>query len=56
MKTTFVGHAAILVETKGLRILSDPWWQGPCFGAQWWIYPKRSLEAVDSAPVDYIYV
>lgn len=56
MKTTFVGHAAILVETKGLRILSDPWWQGPCFGAQWWIYPKPSLDAVDSAPVDYIYV
>ncbi len=56
MKTTFVGHAAVLVETKGLRILSDPWWQGPCFGAQWWIYPKPSLDAVDAAPVDYIYV
>jgi len=56
MKATFVGHAAILVETKGLRILSDPWWQGPCFGAQWWIYPKPSLEAVEAAPVDYIYI
>lgn len=56
MKTTFVGHAAVLVETKALRILSDPWWQGPCFGAQWWVYPKPSLDAVDAAPLDYVYI
>ena len=23
------------------RILSDPWWRGPCFGAQWW-NPSRA--------------
>lgn len=56
MKITFIGHAAILIETKGLRILSDPWWQGPCFGSQWWIYPRPYLAPLKGAPVDYIYI
>ncbi len=56
MKTTFIGHAAILAETHGLRILSDPWWQGPCFGAQWHLHPEPALAAVDQAPIDAIYI
>ncbi len=56
MKIEFIGHAAILVETKGLRILADPWWQGPCFGNQWWIYPRPDLSCLDGGPVDYIYI
>ena len=52
MKIDFIGHAAILVETKGLRILADPWWQGPCFGNQWWIYPRPSLSCLEHRPVD----
>lgn len=55
MQITFIGHASILIETRGLRILSDPWWRGPCFGAQWWNYPPPFLEPVH-APVDYLYV
>jgi hypothetical protein len=55
MKITFVGHAAILIETRGLRILSDPWWQGPCFGNEWWIYPRPDLRAVEGK-IDYIYI
>jgi hypothetical protein len=55
MQITFVGHAAILIETRGIRILSDPWWRGPCFGAQWWTYPAPRTDAVGDR-VDYIYV
>lgn len=55
MRVTFIGHASILIETRGLRILSDPWWRGPCFGAQWWTYPAPWLEPLRE-PVDYIYV
>lgn len=55
MKVTFIGHASILIETKGIRLLSDPWWRGPCFGAQWWTYPLPRLEPVQQ-PVDYIYI
>ncbi len=56
MKITFIGHASLLVETAGLRILSDPWWSGPCFGAQWWIAPPANTSALDDAPLDYIYI
>jgi hypothetical protein len=56
MKITFIGHASILIEAGPLRILSDPWWRGPCFGAQWWHYPEPDLEAVREAPIDFIYV
>lgn len=55
MKITFVGHASILVETREIRILSDPWWRGPCFGAQWWNYPMPATEAVAEG-IDFIYV
>ena len=55
MQITFIGHAAILIETHGIRVLSDPWWSGPCFGAQWWTYPLPDTDAVQGR-VDYIYI
>lgn len=56
VKVSFIGHAAILIETRGVRILSDPWWSGPCFGSQWWIHPKPDLTPLEAAPPDFIYV
>ena len=56
MRVTYVGHAAILVESHDCRILSDPWWEGPCFGTQWWIYPLPDLAAVQNNPIDYVYI
>lgn|SRR6266436_576637 len=56
MRITFVGHASLLIEANGLRIPSDPWWNGPCFGAQWWPYPMPYVQAVRDKRVDYVYV
>lgn len=56
MRVSFVGHAAVLVETGGVRILSDPWWEGPCFGTQWWLHPRPHLAPVEGQPLDYIYI
>jgi L-ascorbate metabolism protein UlaG (beta-lactamase superfamily) len=56
MKVTFIGHASLLVESNGISVLSDPWWQGPCFGAQWWTYPTPNVEALDGRKIDYIYI
>ena len=56
MKVTFVGHASILIEAGGISILSDPWWRGPCFGAQWWNYPLPALGVLDRVTPDYIYI
>ena len=55
MRVTCIGHASILIETHGIRILSDPWWSGPCFGAQWWTYPRPNIDPL-AQRVDYIYV
>lgn len=56
VRVSFIGHAAILIETRGVRILSDPWWSGPCFGSQWWIHPQPDLSFLEAAPPDFIYV
>lgn len=56
MKITFIGHASILVEMGSVTVLSDPWWRGPCFGAQWWNYPEPHLEALKDCRIDYIYI
>jgi L-ascorbate metabolism protein UlaG (beta-lactamase superfamily) len=56
MKITVIGHASILIETGGVAILSDPWWQGPCFGAQWWTYPPPFVDALQGAKIDFIYI
>jgi L-ascorbate metabolism protein UlaG (beta-lactamase superfamily) len=56
MKITAIGHASILVEAAGFTILSDPWWRGPCFGAQWWNYPVPCIEALNERRIDYIYI
>lgn len=56
MKVTYIGHAALLAEARGIRILSDPWWRGPCFGAQWWVWPRPDLVPLEQAPVDFVYL
>ncbi|HLX30055.1 MAG TPA: MBL fold metallo-hydrolase [Casimicrobiaceae bacterium] len=56
MRITFIGHASLLVEAGGLCVLSDPWWRGPCFGAQWWLHPAPFLEALEGRRIDYLYI
>src|SRR5262245_57509844 len=56
MRVTFIGHASVLVESNGVSILSDPWWNGPCFGAQWWLHPEPCLAVVEQRRPDYIYI
>lgn len=56
MKITFIGHASVLIDVGGITILSDPWWRGPCFGAQWWNYPAPYLDPLEHCHIDYIYI
>lgn len=56
MKITFIGHASLLIEVGGVTVLSDPWWRGPCFGAQWWNYPAPYLSALEGEHLNYIYI
>lgn len=56
MKVTYLGHAALLIETRGLRILMDPWLTDPTYHGSWWHYPPLALGPEDLPPLDYIYV
>jgi hypothetical protein len=56
MKITFISHAALLIETEGIAILSDPWWNGPSFAQQWWNYPRPAVEQLVGRKIDYIYI
>jgi Beta-lactamase superfamily domain len=56
MRISFIGHASFFLESGDITLLTDPWWNGPCFGAQWWIHPRPFLEVLENRKLDYIYV
>ena len=56
MRVTYVCHACMLVETQGVRILTDPWIHGPCFYGSWYQLPEPVVRIEDLFPLDYIYI
>jgi L-ascorbate metabolism protein UlaG (beta-lactamase superfamily) len=56
MRVTYVCHACMLVETHGVRILTDPWIHGPCFYGSWYQLPQPVVRIEDLFPLDYIYI
>jgi L-ascorbate metabolism protein UlaG (beta-lactamase superfamily) len=56
MHVTYLGHAAILVEAGGTRILMDPWLTDPTYHGTWWHYPPLELGVRDLPRIDYLYV
>lgn len=56
MRVTYLGHAAILIETDGTRILMDPWLTDPTYHGTWWHYPPLQLRVPDLPKLDYLYV
>jgi len=56
MEITYIGHAAILMEAKGKRILMDPWLQDPAYHGTWWHYPPLTMSVDDLPPIDYLYI
>ena len=56
MRARCIGHACLEIETSGLRILTDPWWEGPAFGNQWYAWPTPQPAGVARRVIDYLYV
>jgi L-ascorbate metabolism protein UlaG (beta-lactamase superfamily) len=56
VRVTYVCHACMLLETKGIRILTDPWIHGPCFYGTWYQLPEPAFRIEDLFPLDYIYI
>ncbi len=40
MKITLVSHASLLVETNGVRLLTDPWYSGRIYQDAWCLAPE----------------
>ncbi len=56
MKVTYIGHACILLESGGTRILMDPWLTDPTYHGTWWHYPPLRVGVRDLPPIDYLYI
>lgn len=56
MHVTYLGHAAILVEAGGKRILMDPWLTDPSYNGTWWHFPPLELGVRDLPRIDYLFV
>jgi Beta-lactamase superfamily domain len=56
MRTDFIGHATLLIQQGGLRLLSDPWWSGPAYRDSWYPYPLPVPERYDLGSIDAVYI
>ena len=53
MKLTYVSHACLLLESKKSgKIVTDPWFNGPCYFNQWHVFPKP----IDTSFIDDVNV
>jgi len=55
MKITYITQACVLIETCGIRILTDPWLVGPCFAGNLWHFPPPKRRPEDFTGIDVIY-
>ena len=56
MKVTYIGHAAMMVESGGTTVLMDPWMNDPTYHGTWWHYPPLTLRVRDLPRLDYLYI
>src|SRR6185295_10842912 len=56
MKVTYIGHACMIMESGGTRILMDPWLIDPTYHGTWWHYPPLTLGIRDLPKIDYLYI
>jgi UDP-MurNAc hydroxylase len=53
---TILGHACMLLESNGRRLLVDPWVVGSCYWRSWWHYPKPVEVTPELFSVDALYI
>ena len=56
MRVTYLGHTAALIETRGKRILVDPWLTDPAYVNSWWHWPPVNLRPEELGRIDLLYV
>jgi len=55
MRVTYLGHAALMAEVGGKRLLMDPWLEDPAYMASWWHFPPLALKLKDLGALDYVW-
>jgi L-ascorbate metabolism protein UlaG (beta-lactamase superfamily) len=40
VKLEYISHACVLIDTGTLKIVSDPWLEGPAYLDQWHVFPR----------------
>jgi hypothetical protein len=43
VKVEYISHACLLIDTGEVRIATDPWFAGPAYSQQWYVFPKRRV-------------
>ena len=56
MKVHFLKSATTLVESGGVRILTDPWLVDGEYYGSWYHYPPYEFDPANFCDVDYIYI
>jgi len=52
VKVEYISHACLLIDTGDVRIATDPWFAGPAYSQQWYVFPQPvNAAAVDTAGV-----
>jgi L-ascorbate metabolism protein UlaG (beta-lactamase superfamily) len=52
MRVEYISHASVLIHAGGRRLLTDPWWVGPCYANQWHVFPRPlNASLADTADV-----
>ena len=56
MRISFLASATVLIETRGLKILTDPWLCDGAFYGSWCHYPPVDIDRIDFGEIDYVYL
>lgn len=52
MRVEYISHACLLIDAGDVRIATDPWFTGPAYSQQWYVFPKPvNPQAVETAGV-----
>jgi len=56
MKIEYIGHASLLIETNGIKIVTDPWFNGASYCNQWHLFPKPVNAHKLLTDIDYVLI
>ncbi|HVS83644.1 MAG TPA: MBL fold metallo-hydrolase [Pyrinomonadaceae bacterium] len=40
MRVEYICHACLLIDTGDVRLVTDPWFKGPAYSEQWYVFPQ----------------